>query len=174
MKNRKLKLIIAGILLIALAAPAAAIAYFTDYEEAHGGAVLHLEGETHIDEQPDDAGKTIKIVNTGKTDVIVRLMVVGEFIKEPVAKSGWTKDGDYWYWDSILKPGAETATIRLDIDVDAAKEAGHDFDIVVLHESERVSYEQVTGADGKVKNKVVKPEGWSLPDILLDVEEVGD
>ena len=55
MKNKKVKLLIASILLVALAVPAAALAYFTDYEDAWGGAVLKLEGETTIDEQVDSA-----------------------------------------------------------------------------------------------------------------------
>ena len=77
MRNETLKILIAAILLVALAMPMGAFAYFTDYEDAHGGAVLKLEGETQIEETPDDAGKTISIKNTGETDVIVRILCPG-------------------------------------------------------------------------------------------------
>ena len=170
MRNKKLKLLIAGILLVALAAPAAVTAYFTDYEEGHGGAVLNLEGQTELHEQPEDDKKTISIENTGETDVIVRVAIYGNFLGEvDYSAEDWTYDeeGGWYYYNSILKPGESTSDIVANIDVAKAKEAGHDFDIVVVHESERVTY------DGSAKNKVVKPEGWILPDISAS-EEVGD
>ena len=170
MKNRKKKMLIAAVLLVALAAPAAAYAYFTDYEDAYGGAVLKLEGETTIHETPEDAKKTISIENTGETDVIVRVAVYGDYLGNIDYDAGdWTKDGEWYYYNSILEPGGTTSDIVANIDTAAAKAAGHDFDIVVVHESQRVSY------DGTEENNVVLPEGWTLPDISVGMtEEVGN
>lgn len=181
MRNRKTKLIVAAVLLIALAAPAATFAYFTDYEDGYGGAVLKLEGETTIQEDADSDQKVISIKNVGETDVIVRLAVHGDYVKHPYTyerSSDWTVDGDedggWIYYNGILAPGGETSTITVLVDKTAAEAAGHDFDIVVVHESQRVSYEQVVDS-GKTYNKVVLPEGWTNPNISVVMsEEVGD
>ena len=179
MRNRKVKLLIASILLVALAAPAAVFAYFTDYEEAHGGAMLKLEGETTIQEKPEDAKKTISIKNTGKTDVVVRVAIYGDYLGEvEYSESDWTKDGEWYYYEGVLSPKESTSDIVANIDVKAAKEAGHDFDIVVVHESERVSYTGTLKDDGTIENRVVRPDGWSgswkLPTQPVASEEVGD
>ena len=46
-----------------------AMAYFTDYEDAYGGAVVQLGGETEIDEGSDARNKHIVITNTGETNM---------------------------------------------------------------------------------------------------------
>lgn len=174
MRNRKMKLLVASVLLVALAAPAVAFAYFTDYESAWGGAVIKLEGETTIHEEASTDQKVISIENIGETDVVVRVAIYGDYIKwgESTIGDGWVhKDGDDWYYyDKMLKPGESTSEIVVKIDKDAATSDGHDFDIVVVHESERVSY------DGTADNKVSKPEGWTnMPAIFgTSSEEVGD
>ena len=179
MKNRKFKLLIASILLVAFAAPAAAYAYFTDYEEAHGGAVLKLEGETTIQETPKDDKKTISIKNTGESDVVVRVAIYGDYLSEiDYSADDWTKDGDWYYYEGVLAPDESTSDIVANINVEAAEKAGHDFDIVVVHESERVSYTGTLKDDGTIENKVVRPDGWSskwkLPTQPVASEEVGD
>ncbi len=172
-----------GILLVALAAPAAAFAYFTDYEDARGGAVIELEGETTIQEEASDAKKDISIKNTGDTDVVVRVAVYGDYISgyEFQNADDWTKDGDWYYYEGILAPNQSTSTITAKIDKDKAEAAGHDFDIVVVHESERVSYNGTVKDDGTIENRVVRPDGWSdswkLPNNAVSAEsgeEVGD
>ena len=172
MKNRKMKLLVAAVLLVALAAPAAVLAYFTDYEDAHGGALLKLEGETTIHEDADSEKKVISIENVGETDVIVRVAVYGDYVKHPLTyeeSSDWIEDGDWIYYKKILAPGQTTSRITAFVDTEAAAAAGHDFDIVVVHESQRVSY------DGTEQNKVVLPDGWRYPDIAAGVtEEVGN
>lgn len=155
-KSRKL-ITICAVLIALIASTTAAYAYFTDYEEAQGGAQIKLEGETYIHEKPENTQKTISIENTGETDVVVRVAAFGDFIDwDNTTYSGddWMKDGDWWYYKKILKPGKTTSKIVVKIDTAAAKEAGHDFDIIVVHESERVTY------DGTAANKVVKPDGW--------------
>lgn len=171
MKKFKSKGLIAAIVLTVLALPAAAFAYFTDYEGAWGGAVLKLEGETQLHEEVSDDQKTISIENIGETDVLVRVAVYGDYLSG-TAGEGWVQaEGDEWfYYDAILAPGEKTSDLVAKIDTQAAKDDGHDFDIVVVHESERVSY------DGTDENKVNKPDGWTnMPDIFGESDkEVGD
>lgn len=171
MRMRKSKLLIAVTLLTVLALPAAAFAYFTDYEGAWGGAVLRLEGETQLHETAEDDKKTISVENIGETDVIVRVAVYGDYL-ETVSGDGWVhaQGDDWYYYDKILTPGDVTTDLVAAIDTSSAKEDGHDFQIVVVHESERVKY------DGTAKNKVVQPDGWTkMPDITGESgKEVGD
>ena len=157
--KRKLIFVICAIAVILAAGTAKANAFFTDYEQAHGGAVIHLSGSTEIKEEADENGKTISISNTGETDVLVRVKVFGEGLTYEAGED-WTEGADgFWYYGKILAPGEETPTLVATIDQEAAKAAGHDFDIIVVQEAARVVY------DGTDENNVVKPEGWLLPDI---------
>ena len=61
------------------AAVGGAMAYFTDYEDAQGGAVIRLGGQTEIDEGSDTRNKHVVITNTGETNVIVRAAVLYSF-----------------------------------------------------------------------------------------------
>ena len=180
-KSRKL-ITICAVLIALIASTTAAYAYFTDYEEAQGGAQIKLEGQTEIDETPGDDQKIIRIKNTGETDVVVRVAAFGDFIKwegenattgsnknwkrELIVNKDGKKDGAWWYYKKILKPGETTPKITVKIDTKAAEKAGHDFDIVVVHESARVTY------DGTAANKVVKPDGW--PDSWNDLGIAAD
>ena len=115
----------------------------------------------------------ISIENVGETDVVVRVAIYGDYIDwdKSTIGEGWTRaDGDEWYYyNKILKPDETTSTITAKVDKTAAEKAGHDFDIVVVHESERVSY------DGTADNKVRKPDGWTnMPAIYGSSEEVGN
>lgn len=164
---RKKRLLLTTVIVLAvlLACTCVAFAYFTDYEDAHGGAVLRLEGESELHETPEDDKKIISIENTGETDIIVRVAVFGDYVTEEADEEDWIKDGDYWYYKHILEPGKSTSEIIANIDTKKAKEDGHDFEIVVVHEIERVTY------DGTEENKVVKPEGWTYPDIAAGMPE---
>ncbi len=140
-----------------------AYAYFTDYEQARGGAVINLNGQTKIEEDADEARKIITISNTGDTDVIVRVAVYGDFISNvEYSTTDWTKDGDFYYYNKILPAGqTTTSSITANIDTEKAKAAGHDYEIIVVHESSRVLF------DGTEANNVVKPNGWTYPDISV-------
>ena len=165
MRKQGMKRLSIALVLLTLMALTAGIAYgyFTDYEEAAGGAEIRLNGETVIREQADDEKKVIAIENTGEADVIVRVAVYGENITvKPDVSSDWIEDGDFWYYNGILSPGEVTSNLTALIDTEAAEAAGHDFDIVVVHEMARVVY------DGTEENNVVLPEGWSYPELKAE------
>ncbi|MBR3147515.1 MAG: hypothetical protein IKF54_05165 [Eubacterium sp.] len=170
MNRSKSRKIIAVFVMLAVltAGTTAAFAYFTDYEDARGGAVLTLESESELHEIPEDDKKTISVQNTGYSDIIVRISVFGSFVTVEADESDWVQDGDYWYYKHILGPGESTSDIIARIDTGKAAEAGHDFDVVVVHESERVTY------DDTDENRVVKPEGWAYPDITVAGQEEVD
>ena len=163
--SRRLKIVCIVLALVVLSTTAA-YAYFTDYEEAKGGAKINLKGQTVLTEpEADSSHKVIQVQNTGETDVIVRVQVFGEGLSYPEQQDGWTDGEDgFWYYDSILKRGESTNTLTVNID----NTSGHDFDVVVVHESARVVY------DGTDDNKVVKPDGWVLPDISVGIEGVNN
>ena len=97
-KSRKL-ITICAVLIALIASTTAAYAYFTDYEEALGGAQIKLEGQTDIHEKADNEQKTVSIENTGETDVVVRVAAFGDFInwdETTGSDDNWRKDGDWW------------------------------------------------------------------------------
>ena len=165
-RNRSRKITaICVMLAVLIAGTAAAYAYFTDYEDARGGAVIALESESELHETPEDDKKTISVENKGYTDIIVRISVFGSCVTGEADESDWVQDGDFWYYKHILGPGESTSDIIARIDTEKAEAAGHDFEVVVVHETERVVY------DGTEENRVVKPEGWTYPDIAVGTDE---
>ncbi len=168
MKKRKLLIVTSLMALMLLMSTVGVYAYFTDYESAKGGAVVHLNGESTIQEQADDNGKVVSLKNTGDCDLIVRVGIYGDFYTDK-GDSDWVKGSDgFWYYKKILEPGKSTSDLTVTIDKKEAGEAGHDFDIVVVQESSRVMY------DGSDENRVVKPDGWLYPDISVGMEEVDE
>ncbi len=163
MKDRKLLITALSLILCLTVSIGLAVAYFTDYEAAKGGAVLHLSGQTEIVETVNDTGKTISISNTGESDMVVRVMVIGDSKKVTKITTGenWSgPDNDGWYYyTKVLKKngedGSSTSDINATITLDE-KDDIRDFDVIVVHESERVVY------DG---NTVVIPDGWNVSSI---------
>ena len=163
MNNRK-KLITALSLILCLSVSIGLVcAYFTDYESARGGAVLKLSGQTWLKEEADEKSKTVSIKNVDEPDMVVRVMVIGDANHLGVITAdGWTgpdKDG-WYYYNKILKGskdgnGEATSDLKAEIKVDGDEDINA-FDIVVVHEAERVLYDGDT---------VVVPEGWNIGSI---------
>ena len=142
-----------------------AVAYFTDYENAKGGAVLSLNGSTETQEDLDRNGKTIAIYNNGDTDMAVRVMIFGDTDLITVGdSSSWTAsaaesaDGVLvYYYNGILHPGKTTPELRAEISGRVSETDPVSFDITVVHESSRVTYTQ----DESGGNVVAAPDGWA-------------
>ena len=167
MKNRKLLITALSLILCLTVSIGLAVAYFTDYEAAKGGAIVYLSGQTEIEEKADDTSKTATIMNTGDTDMVTRVMFIGDPAKLTVTPGeNWTgPDADGWYYYTKVlgkagsangadKTSAITGAISVKDDDDIK-----DFDIIVVHESERVTY------DG---DKVAIPEGWGVSSISAE------
>ena len=142
-----------------------AVAYFTDYENAKGGAVLGLNGRTETQEDLDKNGKTIAVYNNGETDMVVRVMIFGDTGHMTVRDSeswilsdGESSDGVLvYYYSGILHPGKTTPDLRAEISGRVSETDPISFDITVVHESSRVTYTQ----DESGGNVVAAPEGWA-------------
>ena len=146
-------LVIAMVLVLSLTV-GLTLAYFSDYTEAKGGAKLALGNTTEIKEDVTKDSKTVYVTNTGETNVVVRVMIVGPTGLKVTASGKWEQHGDYYYYKEILQPDKTTeGTLVADTkDYPVGADLGDDYQIVVVHESAQPTY------DGS--NKVKTPEGW--------------
>ena len=151
-KKNSFLLVIAMALVLSLSV-GLAFAYFSDRTEAQGGAALALGGKTEIVENVVNESKTVTVKNTGDTNVVVRVMIVGPTQMTIDASGDWEKDGDYYYYKKILAPDETTSSIVAKTgDYPAGTDLGDSYQIVVVHESAQPTY------DGE--NNVEKPDGW--------------
>ena len=133
-----------------------ALAYFSDYEEASGGATLNLGGQTRLTEGENENEKDIVVTNTGKTDMIVRVGIFGpDEMQAPVMKGDWTLGGDgMYYYGKVLKPGEDTGEGNLVSSMKFSwdgEEPDYDFEVTVVHEGSQAVYEG---------EKLAVPDGW--------------
>lgn len=149
MKNMTLskKLLVIAITLSLLTSVGMAFAYFSDYTEAKGEAKLALSGKTDIEENVTDKEKSIVIHNIGDIDMVVRVQVFGPD-EMTVKGDGWTKKGDWYYYNTAIKPGtgddSKTTVLKAtvgDIPVDEENKV----EIIVVHESAPAVYDAGTG-----------------------------
>ena len=170
MTGRKKILAIAAALTLCVATVGFTVAYFTDYENARGGATIELSGQTRLEEEMDGNDKLVSIVNTGETDMIVRVHVYSDDGRTQVDESNtdWIKGADGWYYYRyILAAGADgaegdrTSTLKVFVKTDDP-DAAPDFDVLVAHESSQAIYDGQSepGADD-TDLKLVAPEGWN-------------
>jgi len=139
------------------------VAYFSDYEQASGGATLQLGGKTELTEGSDTNQKDVVITNTGETDMIVRVGIYGpDGMKEPVMKGNWFKGADgMYYYGEVLKPGQNgqpgdntgvgNLVASLSFEWQGEEEPDYYFEVTVVHEGSQAIYE---GKTLKV------PDGW--------------
>ncbi len=164
-KNR-MKLITAlGLILCLMVSVGFTVAYFTDYENARGGAVVDLSGRTEIEEEFDESNKIVTVKNTGDVDMVVRVIVLGD--KEHMTvntenNDDWVKgtNDDYWYYTKVVKAETgETTPLRIEVKGPVDPDDPIDFEIIVEHEAQRVTYDGDT---------VAIPEGWSIGSISAE------
>ena len=110
MKKNTFLLALLALLLVVCVSVGPALAYFSTFTRASGTATLSLEHHTWIKEPDfDEEFKQIQIKNYGKSPCYVR---VAAFAPDGITlalaagdTSGWSKDGDYWVYGSVLQPG---------------------------------------------------------------------
>ena len=152
--KNKLTLTIFAVALCLSISVGSAIAYFSDYEEAAGGATLNLGGITELKETSNEDAKEITIKNTGDTNMIVRVAIygAGEYLAEVNLGDNWIQAGDFYYYTQILEPQAETTQITAAVKQWSEGEApAFDYEVTVVHESAQAVF------DGK---ELVVPTGW--------------
>ena len=170
MKNKRL-LITAICLVMCLAVSIGfTVAYFTDYEDARGGAAIHMSGRTEIEEKFDGNDKLVTVTNTSNDDVdmVVRVLAYGEDLEYVSEKDGdWIKDSkadNIWYYHKVLKKGESTSSLRVKVSGAVDADDPVDFEVTVVDEAKRVVYTQ----DGSGNNEVEIPSGWNVSSILAE------
>ena len=144
--NKKTLMLFALVLSLSVTV-GATLAYFSDYEQASGGATLNLGGKTELTEGSNENEKNIVIKNTGKTNMIVRVGIYGpDEMAAPVMKGAWMKsdnDGMYYY-GKVLKPGEDTGAGNLVANMEftwVGEEPDYYFEVTVVHEGAQAIYD---------------------------------
>lgn len=119
-----------------------AMAYFTTYASAGGGAVLELGHETEIEENFENWTKDIVITNTGDVDCYVRVKVLaGSQFTLDISGGGWSSGNDgYWYYADPVAPDAQTASLLAKITI--PEDFAEDFNVAVVQECTPVLYDE--------------------------------
>lgn len=145
-KTRTLVLAGAALFLTAGVSAGKAMAYFTTYTSASGGAVLHLGFTTTVPgEEVSDWTKRVSIQNTGDMECYVRARAfAGEVYEAAMTytdESGkWTRGEDgYYYYSDILAPGEASEELLIMIDHLNREE---DFNVIVVQECTPVLYDE--------------------------------
>ena len=153
--NKKIMMLFALVLILSVTI-GTTVAYFSDYEQASGGATLNLGGKTELTEGEDTSKKDIVIKNTGKTNMIVRVGIYGPGEMEaPVMKGNWMQAGDgMYYYGVVLKPGENTGAGNLVASMSFKWEGeapDYYFEVTAVHEGSQAIYEG---------DKLKVPDGW--------------
>ena len=171
-----------AVLLLTASLAAGAGAYFSDYETALGEVPIYLSGQTEVKESVADGKKTISIMNTGDSTVVVRVAVYGP----DIMKVSFEKDNDwdktqfndlektgYYYYKSVLAPGEATSEIYAEVNIKdptpeekaALATLGDQFEIVVVQECAPAVYNE---------NNVVMKPAYYVEENGVQVEKTWD
>ncbi|MBP3898429.1 MAG: hypothetical protein J6D57_11455 [Mogibacterium sp.] len=146
---------LAAVLMATAVSVPSVLAYFTDYVKASGSKAVHLQWQTELKEDVRENDKHITIDNVGETPVVVRVQIFANEDLASISGSSWETGSDGWYYyKKILAAGEKMAEAdELLVDVKGSDQLpDSDFNIVVIHESQRVAYESNT--------KLAAPDGW--------------
>lgn len=149
MRKKRIRgsLCLTAVVLVLTADTGRAIAYFTDYVSASGGASIVLRiPDTEIHEEVFDWTKTVTIENTGECDCYVRVRAYAGSGRTMTYTSdgGWTDGGDdSYYYELPLAPGELSAPLKIAVPR-PAQEDTEDFNVIVVSEHTMVLYD----ADG--------------------------
>lgn len=145
-KNKKMIcLTAAALVLTAGVSTGRALAYFTTYASASGGAALSL-GFTTIEpgEEFDETNwtKHVTVTNTGEYDCYVRARAYAgdSYTLEYPVSDGWSRGDDgYWYYGRILPAGGTTGELL--VKIDRPEDASEEFNVIVVQEHTAVLYD---------------------------------
>lgn len=134
----------AALLLAGSVTVGSAMAYFTTYATASGGAEVSLGfTQTVPGEEIVDWTKRIVVQNTGDTDCYVRVrLFAGEKYQEglDISGEGWVQGEDgYFYHRDVVPAGGSTSQLSAGIDHMDSEE---DFNVIVVQESTPVLYDE--------------------------------
>ena len=144
--KKNLCLAAAALTLTASLGVGSAMAYFTTYTTASGGASLSLGNTVTVpEEQVSDWTKHVTVRNTGETDCYVRVRVfAGDRYQDSLQYSDengkWTPGEDgYYYYSDIVPVGGSAEELRVHIDNMDSEES---FNVIVVQEGTPVLYDE--------------------------------
>ncbi len=144
--NRKtIGMAAAALTLAAVVSTGSAMAYFTTYAQAGGGAVVHLGfSQTVPEETVSNWTKHVTVKNTGESECYVRVRAfAGESYQAALTyrdeNGKWTtgKDGCYYYSD-VVRAGEQSGELLIGIDNLGKEES---FNVIVVQEATPVLYD---------------------------------
>lgn len=155
MKKQSFCLAAAALLLAGSVTVGSAIAYFTTYATASGGAEVELGfTTTEPNEEIKDGSKHIKVENTGASDCFVRVRILygdryepyirvsGENWEEKLEKDQYGQDVRNFYYKDLLPAGGVTPDELLaEIHV-KEMEYTDDFNVIVIQECTPALYDE--------------------------------
>ena len=131
-----------------------AFAYFSTYERALGGYVVHLGDYEEITEEFKDWTKNVVVTNKANSTESVFVRVKG-FAADNVtlvysANGDWTPGADgYYYYSKLLAPGESSSQIDVSINHIPLDKDAKSFNVVVVYEAAPAKYQ---------------PDGTAIPD----------
>ena len=146
MNKRTICLTLAALIMAAGLTVGTAMAYFTTYVTADGGAVLKLGfTDTEIKEEVIAGKKELTLTNVGDFPAYVRIKaLVGDehpvVYSEPQETNGsWELKADgYYEYGKFLAPGESTTQINVGFDLDG----NESFNVIIVQESTPVLYDE--------------------------------
>ena len=165
----KTTMIVFALVLILSVTIEGTLAYFSDHEQASGGATLNLGGKTELYEGEREDAKEVVISNTGKTNMIVRVGIFGpdEMQAPSYNRNLWEKIGDYYYYKKILAPGEDTSDAVITAEMKfkwEGEEPDYEFEVTVVHEGSQALYDD---------DALVVPDGWDEAGVAaIEIPEV--
>lgn len=139
-------LAVTAAVLTASLAVGSAMAYFTTYATASGGAVVSLgvPPSEPPQEQVVAMTKHIKVDNTGEIDCFARVKILTGASHQAgieISGQGWTKgEGDYWYYGNVVKAGTVTPDELL-VKI-TGSDSEEDFNVIVIQECTPALYDE--------------------------------
>lgn len=126
---KKVSALTIALVLILVMAIGGTVAFLTTHTDSITNTFLPTDvtSEIHEEFNPDKTVKTSAVVeNTGNVPAYIRVAVVANSldsdgnitgaadVSEKLAASGWTKVGDYYYYNGVVQPGDKTANLLSD------------------------------------------------------------
>ena len=131
--------------MVAAESVGSAWAYFTTYADAQGGYTISLGDETRVEEEFSDWTKHIAVTSAeGSEPTYIRVKAFSGSQYQLVFsdKAGKWSPGDdgYYYYGDIVEGGQTTEP--LDVKIENIPEDAGEFNVVVVHESTPVQYDE--------------------------------
>lgn len=143
--KKNLCLAAAALTLTAGVSVGSAMAYFTTYTTASGGATISLgSAEIVPDETVSAMTKHIRVHNTGDFECYVRVKVLaGDKYKDGLEFSAseghWELKNGYYECDQIVAPGEKSPELQVKVN---AMDSTEDFNVIVIQECTAVLYDE--------------------------------